>query len=236
MLIEAVMVMAMSGVAMHADDQRSLVLPVGRMVATPRVYPAGRADDVHRPGFNGRAWIGRTARSRAGDGGHPEYALDWRSPGPAAYGAAEDDGSTAYIRIGHNIVGISPWETQSFSRLEEGRRQWLDERGYTGGVRTFVSDAAMRLARADEAGNGEPLAVKPAADRSDPEPRVILELPEDMPRQKSRMRVDAGEKPAVKTIGTQPTPRTAHRPSVVHVPSTPAAEATGEQVADARPR
>jgi len=229
-----VMMVSMAGVGLQADDQRSLVLPVGRMVATPRPYPAGRADDVHRPGFNGRVWIGRTARSR--EGAAPEYALDWRRPGPAAYGAAEDDSSTAYIRIGHNIVGISPWETQSFSRLEEGRRQWLDERGFTGGVRTFVSDAALRQAGSGEGVDASPVAVRPAA--TDPEPLIIIELPEDQPRQKSRMRVDAGETPAprIKAIGAKPVPTTAHRPSVVHIPSAASEAPPDRRVADSRTR
>ncbi len=219
MLFEAMIAMAIVGT--HVDDQRSLVLPVGRLVATPRPYPAGRVDDVHRPGFS-RVWIGRTARSREGDGGMPAYPLDWRSPGPAAYGAAEDDGSIAYIRVGHNIVAITPWERQSFSLLEEGRRQWLDEHGYTGGVRTFVSDATLRTARSG-AEHG-PLADRPAtADRADPEPRIIIELPEDMPRQKSRMRVEArpAAGPAVKAVGTGPTPASDRRPDVVHVPALP---------------
>jgi hypothetical protein len=225
MLLEVLAVVALTGLSASEDDSRSLVLPVGRLVASPRPYPAGRVDDVHRPGFS-RVWIGRTARSREGDGGSPRSPLDWRSPGPAAYGAAEDDASVAYIRVGHNIVAISPWERQSFSRLEEGRRQWLDEHGYTGGVRTFVSDESIRLVRSE--GMREPLASKPA--RAEPEPRLIIELPEDMPRQKSRLRVDAGpatdapSSSVVKAVGTAPTPPSGRQPSVVHRPASVPAE------------
>lgn len=200
MMLEAAALAAMLSFT-AVEDRQGLVLPQGRLVATPRPQPLNRVHEVRRSDRSDRLWIGRAARSHAADP-NAQRPLDWADPGPAAYGAAEDDFSTALIRVGHNAVGISPFERQHLARLEEGRRQWLAERGYTGSVRTHVSDRALRA----RAGHGQaqptppagdvlthanPSANTPAKPAAAPEPRAVFELPEDMPRQKSRLRVDA---------------------------------------------
>lgn len=106
-------------------------------LATPRPYPANIVDSTARPGFNGRVWVGREIV-----GGQPTvWRADWCSPGPARYGAHEYNHATAYVRVNTLAIPISPW--CSFTRggdsvFERGRTQWLRERNYVGGVRTFV--------------------------------------------------------------------------------------------------
>jgi hypothetical protein len=165
-------------------------------LATRPLYPAARADSVHRAGFNGRLWIGRPIV-----GGLPEtYPLGWGDPGPGAYGAGEYDFSSVHARVGQTIASFSPWEYvkgRGLRSLEMSRQKWLDERGYTGGVRTFVNDLhvdkylesqGVRLSHAETA-EPEPVVSK----RSAPEPRATIHMPDDQPRFKSRMQVQRTE-------------------------------------------
>ena len=71
------------------------------------------------------------------------------------------------------------------------RHFWLQEQGYTGGVRTFVNDSivwgpdgAMAAAAGAEAEH--------ASAPGEVTPRATIQLPADMPRQRRRLRVDAG--------------------------------------------
>jgi hypothetical protein len=182
MLIVGALIGASTSVA-SAQSLRSTQGPArdrDRLLATRPPYPSGMADDVHRPGFNGRRW-----ESRGSIGGQPkQYPLSWGTPGPAAYGAREDDFSIVFARVGNTVVTINPWEAipeAGYQRLERARNEWLKERGYIGGVRTFTNPAYRSTA-------------KPVANAIDPatiQPRAIIELPEDMPRFKKRQDVAA---------------------------------------------
>jgi len=155
-------------------------------LATPAPYPAGRADDVRRPGFNGRLWISRPIIGGV-DTGYPSGRFD---PGPESFGVSDDDTQQAWVRIGNTAVGLSPWETvrgSGLKNLESGRQAWLEERGYTGGVRTFVNDLylyAPELAEADQSASAEH-----SAPAGDVQPRATIHTSPDQPRFKARMRV-----------------------------------------------
>lgn len=145
----------------------------GRSLATPRPYPAGRVDDVNRPGFNGREWIGRPIIGPRTS----EWPLDWAAPGPAAYGADEFDGSSVYALVGQTVVAFSPWEAFEgigLQHLEAARQDWLREQGFTGGVRTFRNEAY----------NGR---TRIAAHKI--EPRATIQLGPEITKFKSRMQV-----------------------------------------------
>lgn len=134
---------------------------------------------------NGRLWVGRPIIGNV----ESVHAHSHENPGAAAYGAV-DDGQRVYALIGDLAIGISPWqrwENESYPRFEAARDQWLAENGYTGGVRTFVNDANyVRTIDAD--GDWS----QPRMQRREIRPRGVIELPADMPRYRSRMRVDAG--------------------------------------------
>lgn len=151
----------------------------GRQLASMPPYPAGRADDVRRPGFNGRLWIGRPIIG----GRDNEYPLGWGSPGPAAYGASETDFREAYARVNTMVVAVSPWVSipvGGLGDLEAARNEWLKEQGYVGGVRTFINDAYLPR----ELTQGE----APGARRAIT-PRATIQVPADMPSFRSRQQV-----------------------------------------------
>lgn len=151
----------------------------GSLLATMPNYPAGRADNVHRPGFNGRLFIGRPII-----GGRPEqWPMGWGDPGPAAYGAYENDGSQVYARTNTLVQTVSPWISipqGGLNDLEQARNEWLKENGYVGGVRTFVNDAYMPVQMA----SGEQI---PA--RRQITPSATIQLPADMPSFRYRQQV-----------------------------------------------
>lgn len=153
----------------------------GRRLATRAPYQRGRADDVRRPGFNGRLWLGeRFIGGETPDWSSPAYA-DWAGPGPTAYGAVGSEMQTVYARVGELTIGINPWEAfnaEGLGGLEAARNDWLKERGYVGGVRTFVNDLYV--------GN---FMGGMAQQRSQVVPRATIELPADMPRFRSREQV-----------------------------------------------
>lgn len=156
-----------------------------RVLATRPPYPPNRADDVHRPGFNGRLWVGRPIIGGVNTG----YPLAWGDPGPAGYGAAENDFPLAYVRVGTEVVGITPWEQITeggLSTLEHGRQQWLADNGYVGGVRTFINDKVL-------------LGVAPKVVAADIQPRATFEWPIDQPRFRHRQSVhnEQGEAPTM---------------------------------------
>lgn len=157
-----------------------------RPIATRAPYPANMADDVRRPGFNGRLWVSRPILGSIQQGPYPAAS---GSPGAEAYGAYGQEDATVYARIGHLVVGISPWEQideQGLQRYEAARNFWLREQGFTGGVRTMINDA--RVWKAEDAPHAEHHAEAPA---STPLPRATITLPAELPRQRRRFRVDA---------------------------------------------
>lgn len=127
----------------------------------------------------------------------PDSCCDCANPGAAYYGAA-DEGQIVYARIGQLTVGISPWEAlndESFPLLESARRQWLAEHGYTGGVRTFMNDA-------QEVADVRSEAAPEAEWKREIKPRWVIPVPEDMPRLRQRMEVDArGAREALERMG-----------------------------------
>jgi hypothetical protein len=155
-----------------------------RPIASLPAYPYNMADDVHRPGFNGRLYV---TRPIIGDlRGHYAYAQP--TPGPEYYGAYLSPCESVPVRVGLLTISVSPWAQwtqQGHDDIEYARQFWLKEHGYTGGVRTFVND--LHLFEAVEATASEPRVEK----SSNPEPAAIIELAPDAPRQKRRMRVDA---------------------------------------------
>lgn len=169
--------LALSSMGWWHDNLRT-----GRPIATRAVYPAGMADDVHRPGFNGKLWITRPIMG----GMHGPYATE---EGLLAerYGAYGDEDAAVYARVGSIIVGISAFQAipqNGLRRFEYARNFWLQERGYTGGVRTFVNDAY--LFRKDDG--------SPRVEAGPHEgPLATIKLPDDMPRRKNRLRVQTTE-------------------------------------------
>lgn len=163
---------------------------LGRPIATEAPYPAGMADDVHRPGFNGRMWVTRPIIG----GMRGPYPTD-RSLLAERYGGYGDEGSTVYARVGSLAVGISAFEPITMNglrRFEQARNFWLQEQGYTGGVRTFVNDAYVWRKPDGEA--------RVDASATKPEPLATIKLRDDMPRRKNRLRVHATENSAAAIV------------------------------------
>jgi hypothetical protein len=166
-----------------------------RPIATIAPYPAGMADDVHRPGFNGRMWVSRPIIG----GMKGPYPLGWPSPGPEAYGAFDNQDAVVYAKSGHLIVPITPWvriEPQGLKQLRRAQGFWLREHGYTGGVRTFVNDLYVWDAEdVKDVAMVEPRAEAPAKNGDAlPEPVIKFELPAEMPRRRNRIRVEATDR------------------------------------------
>lgn len=183
-----VSVVAIAALTVDTNDVTLFLGPGGslnRPISTIAPYPPGMADSVRRPGFNGRLWVSRPVIG----GLEGPYPLGWGPPGPEAYGAFDNQWASVPARVGLLVVDITPWQSinsEGLHRLENARQFWLQEQGYTGGVRTFVNDLYV----------WKPDAASPAqhADASEtPAPRATIQLPADMPRQRRRIRVDAGD-------------------------------------------
>jgi hypothetical protein len=149
-------------------------------------YPPGMADDVRRPGFNGRLWVTRPILGAlSGPYAEADYA-----PGREAYGAYLDTGSSVPARVGLLTIHISPWAAwtpQGHRDLEHARSFWLQENGYTGGVRTHVNDYYLFR----ELYERQTSAPREVSKPEKPEPAAIIELSPDAPRHKNRLRVNA---------------------------------------------
>jgi hypothetical protein len=148
-----------------------------RPIATLPAYPYNAADDVRRPGFNGRLFVTRPVIGGVHTG-HTAYP----PPGPEYYGAHGEECQTVPVRVGHLVIGVSPWvawNRPGHQHIEHARQLWLRESGYTGGVRTFVND--LHFVREEPVVSGEP--------RTMPEPAAIIELSPDAPRHRTRLRV-----------------------------------------------
>jgi hypothetical protein len=170
-----------------------------RRLATMAPYPAGRADDVRRPGFNGRLWIGESIV-----GPHTtSWPLGWGDPGPVGYGGLDDEFARVYARVGQLVVGMTPWigiHEGGLSDLEDARNEWLKEQGFVGGVRTFVNDAHLDrwTAKDTRPAAAEELLTSAAGAHAAfkmPEPRATITIPDDVVRIKSKQRVQ-NDKPA----------------------------------------
>lgn len=160
-----------------------------RPIATVAPYPANMVDDVRRPGYNGRVWVSRPVIG----GMDGPYPLGWDSPGPEAYGAFDAQDALVYARVGLLTISISPWEEvrpENLRQLRDAQQFWLKERGYVGGVRTHVNDLYLWKPDRDD-GAVAATEAAPARTRGLPEPRMILEIPADAPRMKSRIKVEA---------------------------------------------
>ena len=67
--------------------------------------------------------------------------------GSEHYGVHDHNDTLILVRVGTVSHAISPWERidePGLKHLERARNRWLNDHGFTGGVRTFVNDAHAR--------------------------------------------------------------------------------------------
>ncbi|MBS0187039.1 MAG: hypothetical protein JSS51_03155 [Planctomycetes bacterium] len=168
------------------------------LLASPIPFNMG-VDDCRRPGFGGKEWV----QDGFVGGQLPWATRSAFEPGQNAYGASEGDDSVVYVRLSSGfIAAISPWQridpaempmdsldaaTRDWIReygmtnqyiwaeLEEGRQNWLRERGFTYSVRTF-------------SGYGYP---EDQANSAPVKPVTVMERPTDQPKFKQKMQVRA---------------------------------------------
>jgi hypothetical protein len=185
---EAIAINATSGIVRFPHS-------IGR--AHPLSTPYITNDPTGHAPQNGRLWI-----SRPMIGPDPSARrINCENPGPLAYGVSESDHTTILVQLGTIKVGISPWqrlEGRANRRLEDARIKWLNDRGYTSGVRTFVNDAYVQptqsasrdLQPIDDALviHDEPVDQKHIRFQ-DIQPRATIQIPADMPRFRKRMHV-----------------------------------------------
>ena len=107
---------------------------------------------------------------------------------------------------GSGQAAVGRWqhfEGETFKNFEAARQQWLKERGYTGGVRTFVNPARVRSMQADCDASCEAQAVKPAGGL--PEPSATIRLRKPNEQGGIIKKVDAGVAGGVKIVsGSEP--------------------------------
>lgn len=166
------------------------------LLATPAPEDETR---VYTPGFSeysGRLWVGddvKDIRSRR---------ATRENPGRLAYGAADAGHERVKLKVGFVVVSVSPWqkvEGEGWANFERGRQQWLAERGYTGGVRTFVHPARLRAMQAQE--QAAPGARSDAERRDgppDPSATIRLRRPHETPG--IIKKVDAGVAGGLKIV------------------------------------
>lgn len=158
-----------------------------RPLATSPMYPASMADSVHRPGFNGRLHMTRPVM-----GGHDgPYATVTGNPGADYYGAWGAEHQIVWARAGHLAVGINPWDRipdAGLGHFERARVTWLRERGYSGGVRTFVNDASLH--HHADAHASTPASAIETIGPGLPQPRATIHFPDGLPK-RPRFQVDA---------------------------------------------
>ncbi len=149
-----------------------------RLIAEPEPSITNVADDVHRPGFNGRIWEGRVT---LGPRTH-HWPTHQSQPGSLKYGAGMHNDAVMYARVGNLVVDLDPFQKLTgtgMENLEHARNLWLRRHGYTNGVRTFVNDR-YRIHRD-----------RRQASASRPEPRGILRIRPDMPKREGSLHVNA---------------------------------------------
>lgn len=153
-----------------------------RPIATYPSYPLNMVDDVRRPGFNGRLYVTRPIMG----GMEGPWAVAETDPGASYYGAYDNQDAHVYVRVGQAAIGINAWERidhPGLRHLESARQFWLHENNYTDGVRTFVNDATLWGRHEARQDAGQASAPGPI------EPRATFRVREDMPRGRSRIRV-----------------------------------------------
>lgn len=194
MLIE-IMMMAAIGTGDACGPYPAGRVGSGDLVAS--FAPRGETREV-----NGRLWSGTVVAGGVASGRPSDRAYAAAAYGAAdMHDAAAVVAIDGLFDFEGQVTGvISPWEpvraashtryhadshySNPFSnarrrvaeRLEDARNDWLRDNGFTGGVRTFVSDAAPAGAKADA---GE---IKP---------RGVIELSPEVTQFKSRMQVNA---------------------------------------------
>lgn len=155
----------------------------GRLLATPSPIPANGVYSVRGYGYNNREWVSRGITRDF------TPALNWGSPGPAYYGAAEDDFARVYVRQGASMIVVSPWvslNSNGLKRVNTARVDWLREWGYVGGVRTFRNHRAPASAgdiQTNAAPSGE---LRPGIDFV---PRATIRVPDGVRRERPRFQV-----------------------------------------------
>lgn len=159
-----------------------------------RVFTPGYSDNA------GRLWIGEDVKDvRATRAWH-------RNPGKVAYGAAGPECERVRVRMNTLVVEISPWEQieeEGLERLEKARQQWLAERGYTGGVRTFVNPARTRALQSEQGASTAECA--PSGPAGMPPPSATIRLRNPDQTGGVIRRVDAGVAGGVKIVsGDEP--------------------------------
>lgn len=191
----AVLAASLSLMPMSDDAQRNRCCATGRVrsddriLATPMPYADDRVDDVRRPGFNGRLWVGETFRRERTWWPTGE---NWEEP--LKYGAGPDwnSGQTVRARVGVLSVGVNAWSRindEGLRNLERARQLWLKEQGYTRGTRTFVNP--KRLIEIERAGAANP--VKTSAVVAPLTPRATIRLESGERSRPVHRQVDAGE-------------------------------------------
>jgi hypothetical protein len=155
----------------RSDRERTLV--------APPPYPYKIADNVRRPGFNGRLWVSSNTKI----GGIESYRYGPTNPGAAYYGADERTNFAIPVRVQHVITTVGPWQRVvtdgsaaqgNLARMERGRVQWLKEHNFIGGTRTFVNQASL---------HSEVVA-------TNIEPRATIKVPANMIRPRLEVRAD----------------------------------------------
>lgn len=154
---------------------------------------------VYTPGASsvrGRLWVGDDVKDIAS-------RRTWReNPGRLAYGAADAGHDRVHVRVNNQKVSISAWqqvEGEGWANLERGRQQWLKERGYTGGVRTFVHPQRLRDMQAGGESHVE------AERKGTPEPSATIQLRKPRETGGKLKQVDAGVAGGVRIVsGDQP--------------------------------
>lgn len=155
----------------------------GRMLATPSPIPANGVYSVRGYGYNNREWVSR--------GITRDYApaLHWGGPGPAHYGAFEDDFSRVYVSQGSAMIVVSPWvqlDSNGLKGVNRARIQWLQEYGYVGGVRTFRNHRAPASADSQTSAPVDVNNLRPGIDFI---PRATIRVPAHIRRDRPRFQV-----------------------------------------------
>lgn len=187
MLTATIGAMALLAVAHpHAGADGSYLgrsLSDGRMLATPSPIPDNGVYSVRGYGYNHREWVSRGITRNFAP------ALDWGAPGPAHYGAHEDDFARVYVRQGAAMIVVSPWaslDTNGLKHVDEARVQWLREWGYVGGVRSFRNHRAPASPGSQQTNSTIPGQLRPGIDF---QPRATIHVPDSIRRQRPRFQV-----------------------------------------------
>lgn len=148
----------------------------GRLVTPPpedetRVYTATRSPN------HARIWIGDDVKDIAS-------RRAWReNPGRVSYGAVDACGDErVHLRVYNQVVTISPWQSwtgETYKNFEAARQQWLKERGYTGGVRTFVNPSRLRSMKPECQSQCGADAAKPKGGMPEPSATIRLRKPNE---------------------------------------------------------